>query len=289
MKATMGRTAFGWPKISIVTPSYNQAEFLERAIQSVLSQGYPNLEYMIIDGGSTDSSLDIIRKYEAHLCWVSERDRGQTDALRKGFERATGDILAWLNSDDTYAPGAFFKVAEAFREHPDADLVFGNYHWVDEQDAVLAEVRHTRFDFEAFIYLGGTIHQSAAFWTREAYWRVGGLDLSFEWSMDADLLARIASTGSAVFARELLANFRQHAKTKTYRGLQMQQHEWEKRIQPRYIPVGQTPFRRKLIVAKCQLKRAWCFCYQGDANYVVRGVWKRLARLADLRWQKKTD
>ena len=116
-----------FPKISIVTPSYNQAEFLERTILSVLNQDYPNLEYIIIDGGSTDGSVEIIKKYEKYLAyWVSEKDKGQSDAINKGFQKSTGDILAWLNSDDTYLSGTLFKVVKAFQENPNADLIFGN-------------------------------------------------------------------------------------------------------------------------------------------------------------------
>ncbi len=110
-----------WPKISIVTPSYNQAEFLERTILSVLNQNYPNLEYIIIDGGSTDGSVEIIKKYEKFLAyWVSEKDKGQADAINKGFKRATGDIVAWQNSDDTYSPDALQSVAGFFRQNPNA-------------------------------------------------------------------------------------------------------------------------------------------------------------------------
>lgn len=116
-----------WPRISIVTPSYNQAEFLERTIFSVLNQNYPKLEYIIIDGGSTDGSVEIIKKYDKYLTfWVSEKDNGQADAIRKGFARATGEILAWINSDDTYLPGTFLKVAKAFIKNPKVDLIFGN-------------------------------------------------------------------------------------------------------------------------------------------------------------------
>src|SRR5512134_129792 len=122
------------PKISIVTPSFNQGKYLERTIRSVIEQDYPNLEYIIIDGGSTDESVEIIRKYEKHLAyWVSEPDRGQSHAINKGFDRATGEIFGWLNSDDWYVPGALKAVAEAFAANPEAGAVVGAGEMVDEE------------------------------------------------------------------------------------------------------------------------------------------------------------
>src|SRR5882672_2272557 len=127
-----------WPKVTIVTPSYNQGEFLEETIRSVLLQGYPNLEYIIIDGGSTDRSVEIIRRYEKWLAhWVSERDRGQSDAINKGFSRSTGDICAYLNSDDVYLPHALLSVARLFEKHPDAALLYGDCQLIDESSRVV--------------------------------------------------------------------------------------------------------------------------------------------------------
>src|SRR5262245_54842718 len=123
-----------FPRISIVTPSYNQAPYLHQTIDSVLSQGYPNLEYIVIDGGSTDGSVDSIRRYEKHLAyWASERDRGQTHAINKGFKRATGEVHAYLNSDDYYLPETLATVARAVRMRPDVDLIHGRCRYVDEQ------------------------------------------------------------------------------------------------------------------------------------------------------------
>ena len=113
------------PRISVVTPSYNQGNFVEETIQSVLDQGYPNLEYIVMDGGSTDGTLDILRKYEKRLVWKSERDRGQSDALNKGFRMASGDIFSFINSDDVYEPGALHKVGRFFVDHPQASWLTG--------------------------------------------------------------------------------------------------------------------------------------------------------------------
>jgi glycosyltransferase involved in cell wall biosynthesis len=263
-----------------VTPSYNQAQYLERTILSVVSQAYPNLEYIVIDGASTDGSVEILRHYASKLAyWVSERDHGQSDALRKGFAIGTGELMGWVNADDTYLPGAFETVAREFLEHRDADLVFGNYYWIDKDDRRIAEVRHTKFDLKCFLYLGGTIHQSAAFWTRDAYRRAGGVDVSMEWSMDADLLARIAERGNVRHVRRHLANFRQHEAAKTYRGLEGQVREWQDRIRPRYLPTEESRVRVRAMQVKCQLARAWRYCLQGDGSYVLKGILKRLRKL----------
>ncbi len=125
-------TTSSLPRVSIVTPSFNQAAFLEETIQSVLSQDYPNLEYIIIDGGSTDGSVEIIKKYADKLAyWVSEKDTGQADAINKGLIRVTGEIVAWLNSDDIYLPGTIRAAVEALQAHPDCGLVYGDVLSVD--------------------------------------------------------------------------------------------------------------------------------------------------------------
>ncbi|HAX95810.1 MAG TPA: glycosyltransferase, partial [Prolixibacteraceae bacterium] len=131
-----------WPKISVVTPSYNQGQFIEETIRSVLLQGYPNLEYIVMDGGSTDGSVKIIKKYEPWLSyWVSEPDRGQSHAINKGINRAAGEILFWLNSDDLCLPGAFFKAAESFSQYPNQKLVIGQAQIINQYGEVIGELR----------------------------------------------------------------------------------------------------------------------------------------------------
>ena len=153
-----------WPRISIVTPSYNQGQFLEATIRSVLLQGYPDLEYIIIDGGSKDGSVDVIRKYEKWLrAWVSEKSDGQADAVRKGFDRATEDIAAYLNSDDMYLPGALRRVAARFGQEPAPDVVYGNLYRIDEFDGVFEEHRQTPFMQWGFLCGGFFLHQPSTF------------------------------------------------------------------------------------------------------------------------------
>ena len=148
------------PRITIVTPSYNQAHFLEQTILSVIRQGYPNLEYIVIDGGSTDGSVDVLRKYEHAISyWISEPDQGPVDAINKGFRRATGSILAWLNADDLYQPGALEGVAAAFEADESADVVYGNTYWINRDGVVLAEKRQTPFSRLGYRYGGSGLQQ----------------------------------------------------------------------------------------------------------------------------------
>lgn len=207
-----------WPKISIVTPSYNQGRFIEETIRSVLLQGYPNLEYIVIDGGSTDNTVDVIQKYEPWLTyWVSEADAGQADAIGKGFQRATGQILAWLNSDDFYEPDAFKRIAYFFTSNPDLIFANGDVNLVDTTSHFVRRIfamRPSRFFAANYGQHGWP--QQGCFWRRSAYEHVGGVDPSLHFCMDKDLFIRLISAGPG---RRIpgppLANFRQHGQAKS--------------------------------------------------------------------------
>ena len=180
-----------WPRVSIVTPSYNQGQFLEETIRSVLLQGYPNLEYIIIDGGSTDGSVEIIRKYEPWLAyWVSEPDRGQARAINKGFERATGEILAWLNADDWYPSGTLEAVAQTALEHSQATLLYGDCEEIDADGHSVGIKRLTRFDL-ATLLRGRNMAQPAVFWHCRVLEEVGGLDEQLHYALDFEFFLRI--------------------------------------------------------------------------------------------------
>ncbi|MBS1788526.1 MAG: glycosyltransferase [Acidobacteria bacterium] len=204
------------PRISIVTPSFNQAAFLERTLRSVLDQGYPNLEYIVIDGGSTDGSIEILKKYESQLAyWVSEQDRGQSHALNKGFKRATGDIIGWLNSDDLYCLGALHHVGEWFAAHPRDEVHYGGLYLVDKDDhitdahwAVSPDVRYTYF-------VGMDVHQQSLFWRRSLMERTGAIDESFRFSMDLDFVLRLMLHGQVSRTTRYLGKFREHQTAKT--------------------------------------------------------------------------
>jgi glycosyltransferase involved in cell wall biosynthesis len=205
-----------WPRISIVTPSYNQAQYLEETIRSVLLQGYPNLEYFVMDGGSTDSSLDIIKSYAPWLtAWESRSDGGQSHAINKGFRQATGDILAWINSDDLYFDKAFFRAAEHFNRYPDLGLLHGMAEIVNESgDHVW--MRGGTFDvIEAIEQAQNPIAQSSTFFKASVVHRLGYLDPHLHMSMDWDLFIRIALDADCLFVPELWSKLRQTPETKT--------------------------------------------------------------------------
>jgi glycosyltransferase involved in cell wall biosynthesis len=180
------------PLISVVTPSYNQARFLEDTLRSVLSQDYPRSEHIVVDGGSTDGSVDIIRRHAPHLrYWVSEPDRGQSHAINKGLAMAQGGVLAWLNSDDTYLPGALAEVGAFFARHPDVDLVYGDYVYTDADGRPLRR-RHVfaTMSYESLLY-HDYLGQPAVFFRRSLFDKVGPLDESLHYCMDWDLFLRM--------------------------------------------------------------------------------------------------
>jgi glycosyltransferase involved in cell wall biosynthesis len=208
------------PKISIVTPSYNQAPFLEETIQSVFSQGYPDLEYIVMDGGSTDGSVDIIRRYEKQIAyWQSEPDEGQSDALRRGFTQSSGDILGWLNSDDTLEPGVLGLVGEYFSSRPDVDIVYGNLNLVDT-DGKRLYTAYPVLDLRILIYENRFVPQQAMFWRRTLYDRVGGINPELRFAMDYELVVKFLLAGARVVKiPRVLARYRFHqdAKSSTIR------------------------------------------------------------------------
>lgn len=208
------------PKISIITPSFNQGEFLETTIKSVLDQNYPNLEYIIIDGGSTDNSVDIIKKYERHLAyWISEKDKGQTDAINKGFKRATGEIIAWLNSDDYYFPGALNLIAEMYQSNPKAGLYIGNGTVADRNGKKIRRYSHDIiFDYETLLKGSNYILQPSTFINSKALTEVGYLDDSLHFAMDLEYWIRVAGKFPVMTINSELSAYRWYDDIKTKNG-----------------------------------------------------------------------
>ena len=207
-----------WPLISVVTPSLNQGKFIEETIRSVLLQGYPELEYIIIDGGSTDGSVELIKKYEPWLTyWVSEPDRGQSHAINKGWQRACGEILAWLNSDDTYNPGAIRCALEALRDNAAVGMVYSDMNYIDVSSDVIYRVRSQPYQFHKLL-LDNYVTQSTVFVRREVLDAVGFLDESLHLIMDQELWLRIGRANAVAYLPgAVLANLRIYPETTSNR------------------------------------------------------------------------
>jgi glycosyltransferase involved in cell wall biosynthesis len=201
------------PTVSIVTPSFNQARFLPYTLESVRQQDYPNIEHIVVDGGSTDGSVDILRQ-APRIRWVSEPDRGQVDAINKGFAMAKGDILAWLNSDDTFGPHTV-STAVAALDRTGADLVYGDVEIVDEHGAVLKVINGIPFDYRVLLYGIDYIGQQSVFFRRELLERAGPLREEYDNGFDYELWLRFAAHGKLVYAPELRAQVRWHQAAKS--------------------------------------------------------------------------
>ncbi len=198
-------------RITIVTPSYNSIRYLEETIRSVLLQGYPDIEYIIMDGGSTDGATDIIKKYERWLTlWVSEKDKGYADAINKGFVRATGEIRAWLPASDTYLPSAFFAANRYLRDNR-CDLVFGESEFVDEGGVFQGMSRTgTKNLSHLMIYGRGTPVQCATFWRKELHQKAGEFNSAYRYAGDRDWFLRLSVAGRCKWIPEITSRYRQH-------------------------------------------------------------------------------
>lgn len=216
------------PRISIITPSYNQADFIESTILSVLEQEYPALEYIVIDGGSTDGSLDILRKYEDRLTWISEPDRGQAQAINKGLARATGEVVAFLNSDDVYAPGALQAVGAYYASHPEAQWVTGRCIIIDEggyeMRRAITAYKHFWLGFRSYgvLQILNYISQPATFWRRSLLEEIGNLNEDLRFTMDYEYWLRIGQEHRLHSLRKRLAGFRLYAASKSGGGYEEQ-------------------------------------------------------------------
>lgn len=200
--------------VSIVTPSYNQARYLEATIQSVLAQDYARIEYIVVDGDSTDGSVELIKKYQSHLAyWVSEKDHGQADAINKGLARASGEILAWLNSDDYYLPSTISAAVKIFEENPEVVMLYGDMLAVDEHGQTINLLKYRQLSLEDLLCFQ-IIGQPAVFFRRAAYEKTGGLDAAFHFLLDQHLWIRLAQQGEILHVPQTWAAARYHARAK---------------------------------------------------------------------------
>lgn len=258
-----------WPRISVVTPSFNQAEFLERTLRSVLDQGYPNLEYIVIDGGSTDGSVEIIRRYADRLAfWISEADSGQTSAINKGLRRATGEWVAWQNSDDIYYPGVFHDLALAVSQHPKAELIIGDMMLINEHDHSLRDIRYVTPSYKALLAEGMVLTNQAAFWRRSLHEKIGLLNEEYHYAFDYEWFLRLAQHAEGAHVPRIWGGYRLHGMTKTSLLGQGFQQETKRILAGRTMP----SWLRKLY----KLRRIALMVSRGEVGYVLRGLLRHL-------------
>jgi len=233
----------------------NHGRFIDDNIQSVVNQNYPAVEHIIVDGGSTDGTIDILRMYD-HVIWTSERDRGQSDALNKGFRAATGEIIGWINSDDKLAPGALMTVGEFFKHNPESMAVVGDMDVIDEMGRVLRRLRGRRLSHPYLLYKCKGVAQPSTFFRRSVFDEVGYIDEDLNYSMDYEFFLRLTKLGPIEYLPETLAQFRIHPQAKTARGTYRFELErlkiWRKHGGSLVSPAGRSalyvivtePFRR---------------------------------------------
>jgi glycosyltransferase involved in cell wall biosynthesis len=237
------------PTISLVTPSYHQGHFIERTLLSVLNQKYPKLEYHVQDGGSSDQTIALLKRYEEQLSgWISEKDSGQSQAINRAFAKTSGEIMAWLNSDDLLLSGALHTVADYFNRHPDVDVVYGNRLLIDENDMEIGRWIMPGHD-NAVLSWVDYVPQETMFWRRRIWDKVGGqIDESFRFAMDWDLLVRFRDVG-AKFSHipQFLGAFRIHEQQKTSALINEVGHQEMDRIRNRAL--GRVPSRKEIKAA----------------------------------------
>jgi len=255
-----------FPKISVITPSYNQGEFLERTIRSVLDQNYPNLEYIVIDGGSTDCSLEIIKKYAEHLAyWVSEPDLGQAHAINKGMKKATGEWLAWQNSDDIFYPNTFQSMAAAIWNRPEIDLVVGNINLIDVDDIVLRDIRYVTPSYAGLLSEGMLLANQASFWRTNVHRRIGFLTESLHYAFDYEWFLRLAKSSRGLHVNQIWGGYRLHGATKTCNSGAKFSEENALILEDHPL----IPQWKKLIF---RARRFGMMLLQGNFLYVARGI-----------------
>jgi glycosyltransferase involved in cell wall biosynthesis len=209
------RSAIKWPRVSIITPSFNQEKFIEETIRSILLQDYPDLEYIIIDGGSKDGTVDVIRKYQSWISyWVSEKDAGQTAAINKGFKISTGEIIAWQNSDDTYEPGAIMNAVKFMVDHPETGVVYSDCNLVDENSRVISQLPSKKYTVQNCL-LQHIVPNQTAFIRRGVWEAVGGVDNELHFAIEEDFWLKIGLISKLDQLPGIWANHRKYIGTKT--------------------------------------------------------------------------
>ena len=270
------------PLVSIVTPSLNQGRYIEEAIVSVLEQDYPRVEHVVVDGGSTDETLEIIGRYP-HLTWVSERDDGQAAAINKGFRMATGDVFGWLNADDYYLTGAVSAAVEVLR-HAECALVHGGWRQVDEHGALIRDVDPVPFDYQRQLERANVVCQPGSFFTRDAFWAVDGVDESYRYAMDYELWLKLGARFPVCHVERVQAAYRYHPRSKSTaeydafgpETLRASRSHGGRFFSPMYVDYylpRQHPTLHRLL-------RAWQLVMRGDLGEAVRRYVRRGSKTA---------
>jgi len=201
-------------KLSIITPSYNQCQFIEQTIESVLNQDYKNFEHIIVDGDSTDDTIEVLKKYK-HLIWSSEKDKGQGNAINKGFAKSTGQIFAWLNSDDYFEQNIFSLVTKYFEDHKDCDFLYGDITYVGKMNNNILQINGEEITFENLLSNPDLIRQPSFFWRKNIFEDNGGLDESLDLVMDYDLFLKFTKHKKPGYINKNLSYYRYYDETKT--------------------------------------------------------------------------
>jgi glycosyltransferase involved in cell wall biosynthesis len=275
----------GGPVVSIVTPSYNQGSFIGAAIDSVLSQDYPHVEYMVVDACSTDDTLGVLRSYGDRVRWVSEPDGGQSDGINKGIRLARGEIVAWLNADDVYAPGAVTRAVEVLTAQPEAPAVYGDAIFIDASGVEIRPCSHIEpFDLGRLVNELDYIVQPATFFRRSAWEGAGGLDAGLHYCLDYDLMIRLAKEAPLAYLPAVQAYVRMYPTTKTASGGFGRLQEIERMIRRhgrRTLPRG---FQAEMVTESLRLlKRGLTGRRPRDAARGARELSRYLPRLAARR------
>jgi glycosyltransferase involved in cell wall biosynthesis len=255
------------PKITIITPSFNQAQFLEKTILSVLNQNYPNLEYIIVDGGSTDGSLEIIKKYERQLAWwISEKDNGQTHAINKGLRRATGTWVGWQNSDDIYYENVFYDFASIALKNSGTGLIIGDMMIIDENDNVIRDMQFVKPTYKSILAGGMVLGNQAAFWRRSIHQKIGFLNEKYQYCFDYEWFLRLLNNTDAIHRDKFWGAIRKHKNTKSNLDKdKYDQEESQLKLEYKFLLKNQIFY---------QIRRLFIMIKKGKFYYIFRGLLK---------------
>jgi len=257
-----------YPRLTVITPSFNQAQFLERTILSVISQNYPNLEYFVVDGGSTDGTIDIIRQYESHISWwVSEPDNGQAHAINKGLRRATGEWVGWQNSDDIYYPSSLYSLAFHINRFPSSGLIIGNMSLIDLDDHLIRNIIYVKPTYHSLLAEGMVLSNQASFWRHSLHKDLGFLTENLHYSFDYEWFLRLTSQCDAVYVNKIWGALRQHGETKSH----LNPNDFA--LENALILQGREPSTVKKVFFT--IRRVALMLLHGHFIYVLRGLLRR--------------